>query len=108
MLPGQRILSLPEAICRAGAGSVLAPLWPVDDEVGRVFAARFQDYCRDLPRDLALQRTQCDFLSGAAKVVRPTSDPPAAVPVAHPFFWAGYRLHGDGGRLRWPRPGTNR
>ena len=38
VLPGRRILSLPEAACRAGVGSVLAALWPVQDAAAMMAA----------------------------------------------------------------------
>jgi CHAT domain-containing protein/tetratricopeptide (TPR) repeat protein len=77
--PGRWIVSLPETICRRGAGSVLASLWPIaDDRVGVDFAASFFQHLGHLPRDLALQQTQLASLRNGN----------------HPCCWAGYRLHG--------------
>lgn len=98
VLPGRRILSLPEAICRAGAGSVLAALWTVDDVIGRKFARGFQKYARRFARDEALRRVQCDFVRDTAQ----TNPLSCRRPVSHPYFWAGYRLHGRPGYFRWP------
>jgi hypothetical protein len=99
--PGRRVLSLPEAATRAGAGSVLAALWPVHDAAGREFADRFLAHLREHPRDVALQRTQCDFLRSVARVTDPATGG-AELPVNHPFYWSGYRLLGRTERLRWP------
>jgi CHAT domain-containing protein len=103
--PGRRVLSLPEAATRAGAGSVLAALWPVHDAVAREFTGRFLDSLRDHPRDVALQRTQCDFLRSVPRVPDRKGEGGKALPVAHPYYWAGYRLFGRTGRIRWARGG---
>jgi hypothetical protein len=91
VLPGRRILSLPEVIRRAGAGSVLAPLWEVDDSAAREFACRFHRYALTYPLDAALQRSQCDFING--NVPREASG--LSSTYSHPYFWAGYRLLGQ-------------
>jgi hypothetical protein len=92
VLPGRWIVSLPETLCRAGAGSVLACLWPVDDEVGRAFSARFYHHLARLPRDLALRATRIDCLNDNLGL-------PGKRPTADPFYWAGYQLYGEPGPL---------
>lgn len=86
-LPGRHILSLPEALVRAGAGGVLAALWPIADDVGRHFAARFLHHLGRGRRDEAVRLAQLDLLRG---------------PHPHPFDWAGYKVFG-GGPIRWVR-----
>ncbi len=86
-LPGRHILSLPEALTRAGAGGVLAALWPIADDVGRHFAARFLHHLGRGRRDDAVRLAQLDLLRG---------------PHPHPFDWAGYKVFG-GGPIRWVR-----
>jgi CHAT domain-containing protein len=88
VLPGRRILSLPETLWRAGAESVLASLWPVDDRAAIAFMERFYAYLNEVSRAEALRRTQCDGLSGAL-----------GDDARDPFFWAGFTLYGETGRL---------
>lgn len=88
VLPGRRIISLPETLWRAGTDSVLASLWPVDDVVAVRFMTRFHDYLGAMDRAEALRRTQCDCLAGLLGDEALTS-----------FFWAGFVLYGATGRL---------
>lgn len=92
VLPGRWIISLPETLCRRGAGSVLACLWPIDDAVALAFSERFYHHLSSLPRDRALRETQRECLTNTLPLSEPRK-------TAHPFFWAGYRLHGNGGPL---------
>jgi hypothetical protein len=91
VLPGRWIVSLPETLCRRGAASVLASLWPVYDEVGRAFALRFNKYLGEHPRDLALKMTQADCRHNRLDDAGRRTD--------HPCYWAGYVLHGDAGPI---------
>ncbi len=91
VMPGRYVLSLPEILCRAGVGSVLSSLWPVDDEVAVELMERFYGYLAESPRDVALKRVQQECLGEKLKT---TAD------VADPYFWAGLRLYGDPGRLK--------
>jgi CHAT domain-containing protein len=103
VLPGRWIVSLPETLCRQGAGSVLASLWPVDDRVGPALARLFYRRLERLPRDRALRALQKKllrdnlwrhrFFRGAVPLEEQFS-------TSHPYYWAGLVLHGDGGRLR--------
>jgi tetratricopeptide (TPR) repeat protein len=93
VLPGRWIISLPETLCRGGVESVLACLWQVDDEVGQAFVRRFHEHLCTKPRDLALQATQQECRENR---LLPPEHPRHT---AHPFFWAGYRLHGRSDRL---------
>ena len=92
--PGRWIISLPETLCRSGAGSVLSCLWGVDDADGREFVRRFYRYLANLPRDQALRCAQRDFLHA--------TDVPDSL--RNPCCWAGYILHGDSGALRFTHP----
>jgi CHAT domain-containing protein len=91
-LPGRWALSLPASVCRAGAGSALACLWPIDDAVSGAFFAHFYtSLARGLRRDEALRQAQLACRAGSLGVAG----------VAHPFFWAGFVLHGEAGPLRF-------
>jgi CHAT domain-containing protein len=87
ILPGRWVISLPETLWRAGAQTVLACLWEVDDRLAVAFMARFYSYLDNFPRAEALRRTQLDCLQGTL--------PGYTGDASHPFYWAGYTLYGD-------------
>src|SRR5205085_5777835 len=88
VLPGRHVVSLPQALVRAGAGSVLGSLWPVDDDVSPAFMQRFYHYLDAWPRDEALRRTQLDCLRGNLPL-------PPGRRADQPFYWAGFQLYGE-------------
>src|SRR5262249_51782970 len=92
ILPGRWIVSLPETLHRAGAQSILACPWPVDDEVAAAFMARFYDLLADLPRAQALQQTQIECGNSQWPECQHIDTPP-------PFYWAGFKLFGEAGRI---------
>ena len=109
ILPGRRVISLPETLCRSGVGSVLGSLWPVDDATSSAFMGRFYAHLSLRPADEALRLAQLDMIRGSAGSPDPFS--------AHPIAWAGYTLTGRPGRVRlgpgWarrdrPTPGPHR
>ena len=83
---GEDYATLAQAFLYAGARSVLATLWPIQDDGAAELAARF--YARLTTADpiAALAGAQRDML--------------ATPEYTHPYFWAGYQLTGDPGRLR--------
>lgn len=90
ILPGRWVISLPEILWRAGAGSILACLWPVSDIGAIEIMYRFYQYLTDMPRDKALQRVLKECVSGELdKIVQ--------CRMSDPFCWAGYYLYGDKG-----------
>jgi CHAT domain-containing protein/Tfp pilus assembly protein PilF len=79
---GEGIMGLTWAFQYAGARSVLASLWEVNDVSTAELMRRFYGYVRDgLPKVEALRRSQVDLLRR-----RDTSAP---------FFWAAFQLVGD-------------
>jgi CHAT domain-containing protein len=92
LLPGRRIVSLPETLYRAGARSILACTWPVDDRVAEHFLARFYAHAGTLSRTEALRRTQIECRS---RVLPGCGD----IDTSDPFYWAGFNLFGEAGRL---------
>jgi CHAT domain-containing protein len=94
VLPGRWVVTLPETLCRAGARSVLASLWPLADDVAIAFSERFYHHLSALPRDEALRATQLECLGGTL--------PGVGRQALHPFSWAGYQLHGEPGPLPVP------
>ena len=89
--PGRWVVALPETICRRGAESVLACLWEVGDQITPIFMQRFYELLATQARDEALRRVQLECLGGRLAGA-PSS-------TAHPFVWAGFRLHGEAGRF---------
>jgi CHAT domain-containing protein len=90
VVPGRWIFSLPETLCRAGAHSVLASLWEVDDRVAAAFMQRFYADLSHFSRADALREVQQACLHNQLCPGVDTSDP---------LFWAGFYLFGDPRRL---------
>ncbi|MEL6443689.1 MAG: CHAT domain-containing protein [Bacteroidota bacterium] len=78
------VIGLQYAFQAAGARSVLATAWPVNDAAMAELVAAFYGYLADgLSKDRALQRAQLDYLDrydGA---------------LAHPAYWGGLTIQGD-------------
>ncbi|MCB9515512.1 MAG: CHAT domain-containing protein [Candidatus Latescibacteria bacterium] len=100
-LSGEGVLGLTGAFLSAGVPTVLATLWPVDDDATRRLMREFY-------AQLAAGRDAAAALAAAQAALR--ADPATA----HPFFWAGAVLVGDGDRhvalegrplalRRWPQ-----
>ena len=89
ILPGRVVLSLPYTLWRAGARTVLAPLWEIDDAVALAFMTRFYDCLESMSPREALQHVQRECLQG-------TLPGCAGTDVADPIHWAGFQLFGDG------------
>jgi CHAT domain-containing protein len=81
---GTEVSGLARAFLCAGAGSVLASLWSLEDRNARVFSERFYWYFRTTsdPAE-ALRQTQVECLHGELGRV-----------LAHPSNWASYVLLG--------------
>ena len=90
-------LGFARAAIHAGAASVLAARWPVEDPVAHYVLDRFEWYARYLPRDVALLRARLDLRGQAPG--SPVNFPGSS----HPTRWAGWTLYGDTG---W-HPGTH-
>jgi CHAT domain-containing protein len=83
-IPGEGLVGLPHAFLRAGAGKVLASLWPVNDPAAPVLMrVLYQGMLQDgLSPEAALQRAQ----------LRLAADPKWR----QPYYWAGFVLVGAG------------
>jgi tetratricopeptide (TPR) repeat protein len=82
-LSGEGVLGLASAFLSAGAPAVVATLWPVDDAATAQLMERFY-------AGLAAGRSAAAALAEAQAGLR------AEPATAHPFFWAGVVLVGDG------------
>jgi CHAT domain-containing protein/Tfp pilus assembly protein PilF len=87
------LLGLSRAFLQAGASCVAASLWPIHDATTVALITNFYRALADTPELdpiaafgrarrlwIAQQRAQPDLRSGA--------------PPSHPYFWAGFRVHG--------------
>lgn len=93
VLPTRRIISLPETLLHAGAGSVLASLWPIGDTLAVEMMQRFYENLRDSPPDAALQQAQVACLRGQLSLRDPANG------TSQPVCWAGLCFYGDVGPL---------
>ncbi|MFN8586660.1 MAG: CHAT domain-containing protein [Candidatus Eisenbacteria bacterium] len=83
VVDGEGVAGLTAAFHAAGVGAVIASLWPVDDAATARLAAAF--YAR-----LAAGDDAATALDQARQALRRSAD------LAHPHWWAGFVLSGDG------------
>jgi tetratricopeptide (TPR) repeat protein len=83
ILSGEGVLGLTSAFLASGVPSVVATLWPVDDLATAQF---MQIFYRQLARGETAGRALCE----ARNLFRQNPE------TAHPFYWAGFILVGDG------------
>lgn len=81
--PGEDFATLERSLLESGAGGVVATLWRVADDGAAQFAARFYEHLREADPAAALARAQRDLISDSR--------------YANPYYWAAYRVAGDGG-----------
>ena len=79
-LPGNEYVGLPAAFLAAGALTVVAPLWAVDDVSTARFMSLFYDQLADAGPAEALWRAQCGIRREPG--------------LAHPYYWAGFQAFG--------------
>jgi len=90
---GEGILGLVRAFQVAGARSVLASLWRVDDESAAELMGRFYaGLAAGLPRDEALRRAQLELLDGPIRTVRNGRE--IELDASDPRHWAPFVLIG--------------
>jgi CHAT domain-containing protein len=79
---GEGLFGLTRAFLYAGAHSVLASLWRIEDRSTAALMERFYgELQRGQPKDEALRSAQLSLL--------------AAKETSHPYYWAAFQLHGD-------------
>ncbi|HYO45675.1 MAG TPA: CHAT domain-containing protein [Gemmatimonadota bacterium] len=78
---GEDYATLATAFLYAGAGSVVATLWRIDDRGAAELATRFYGHLRNRSPAEALALAQRDLLRSEA--------------YRRPYYWAGYRISGD-------------
>jgi Uncharacterized protein conserved in bacteria len=80
VLSGDDVVGLTRGFLYAGAGNVVASLWPVSDEETKFLMASFYRNLKQLPKAEALRQAQLE-----TKLRYP-----------HPFFWSAFQLTGLG------------
>ncbi len=87
---GEGLISLSRAFQVAGARSVLASRWNVDDRSTSELMIRFYRNLRDgLTKDEALRQAQLEFIRGPIVVDGEARD------FSSPYYWAAFQLIGD-------------
>jgi CHAT domain-containing protein len=96
---GEGLLGLQRAFQVAGARSVVASLWKVDDRAARQLMTDFYDnlWKKRLPKVEALRQTQLAMLREGVKRGLVVLDEPPGGSVARtpPAYWAAFVLSGD-------------
>lgn len=87
LLRGEGIIGLVRAFSQAGARSVVASLWAVNDQsTANLMVQFYQNLKAGLPKDIALQNARKHLLRQSLQA-------------GHPFFWAGFRVYGNVGTV---------
>ncbi|HEV8483468.1 MAG TPA: CHAT domain-containing protein, partial [Blastocatellia bacterium] len=89
VLPTRRVISLPETLLHAGAGSVLGSLWRINDDLAVEMMQTFYNALRGKLPDAALQQAQLACLKGKL------SSGASNFSTSESFYWAGLSLYGD-------------
>jgi CHAT domain-containing protein len=83
---GDELVGLTRAFMFAGAPTVVASLWNVDDAATALLMERFYSHLKaGLGKSAALRQAQLDLIQEAA--------------YSEPYYWAGFVLSGDGGQV---------
>jgi CHAT domain-containing protein len=95
---GEGLLGLQRVFQVAGARTVVATLWKIDDAAGRQLMIDFYDnlWAKKLPRVEALRAAQLTMLrEGVTRGMDFGTVPAEGKRRLPPFFWAGFVLSGD-------------
>jgi CHAT domain-containing protein len=92
---GEGLMGLARAFQYAGARTVLASLWSVNDLATSELMIRFYKHLRaGLPKDQALQAAQQELIQGPIEIVNETGERESR-DFSAPYYWAGFQLYGD-------------
>ena len=79
----------------AGARTVLASLWNVNDQATSELMIRFYKHLLSgMPKDQALQAAQRELIAGPIEVINEKGEREVHDWSA-PYYWAGFQLYGD-------------
>ena len=85
VFPGGRVVSFTQLLAKAGVRGILAPLWEIEDRVSSEFLEVF--YAQ------VAARSRADALRCAQRALIANGH-------ADPYWWAGFQIYGDPGRVR--------
>jgi CHAT domain-containing protein/Tfp pilus assembly protein PilF len=93
---GEGLVGLTRAFMYAGASSVVASLWPVNDASTAALMAAFYRHLRDgMPKAAALRQAKLAVMR-LQGVGQDPSGRTITISYAHPYFWAPFVLSGGG------------
>jgi CHAT domain-containing protein/Tfp pilus assembly protein PilF len=92
---GEGLVGLTRAFQYAGARSVMASLWSVQDQATSELMIRFYKHLRaGLTKDEALRQAQIELIRTPIEVVNEKGEK-SLFDASAPYFWAGFQVYGD-------------
>jgi CHAT domain-containing protein len=92
---GEGLIGLTRAFQYAGARTVMASLWSVQDQATSELMIRFYKHFRaGLPKDEALRHAQIELIRGPIEVVNEKGEK-TLLDASAPYYWAGFQIYGD-------------
>jgi CHAT domain-containing protein/tetratricopeptide (TPR) repeat protein len=92
---GEGLIGLTRAFQYAGARTVMASLWSVNDQATAELMIRFYKHLRaGMPKDQALQAAQQELIAGPIEVTSDTGER-VLKDFRSPYYWAGFQIYGD-------------
>jgi CHAT domain-containing protein len=85
---GQGLVGLAAAFEQAGAQSVLATLWSIDDSAAEMMSEFYRALAAGRSSSVALRQAKLQLLQQRVRIGN------VDVSLAHPFFWAPFKLVG--------------
>lgn len=99
---GDGVVGLARSLVLAGAKTHVMSLWQVDDEATfAMMVAYYQRLARGEGKAEALRKVRLAMITGGEDVAALTAEVGAGPGTwSHPYYWAAFLVHGDGGPLR--------
>lgn len=92
---GEGLIGLTRAFQYAGARTVMASLWSVQDRATSELMIRFYKHLRvGLSKDEALRQAQIELIRSPIEVVNEKGEK-TLLDASTPYYWAGFQLYGD-------------
>jgi CHAT domain-containing protein len=92
---GEGLIGLTRAFQYAGARTVMASLWSVQDQATSDLMIRFYKHLRaGKPKDEALRQAQIELIRGPIEVVNEKGEK-TLLDASAPYYWAGFQVYGD-------------
>jgi CHAT domain-containing protein/Tfp pilus assembly protein PilF len=92
---GEGLIGLTRAFQYAGARTVMASLWSVQDRATSELMIHFYKHLRaGLPKDEALRQAQIELIRGPIEVVNQNGEK-TLLDASAPYYWAGFQVYGD-------------